>query len=242
MKIGEPVKLAIFDIDGTIFRSSLVLELVRELVAMNIFPKVAGLEFEKDYQRWLDRKGSYETYIMRVVDVEMRYLNGKTVVDLQKAVKHVLDAQKDRVYRFTRDLITKLKRQGYYMMTISGSPQDIVRPFAQYLGFQTSFGVVLAQERGHYLGHLEKSDSIRNKDVVLQRYLSETSLHVNLADSVAVGDTEGDISIMEMVGRPIAFNPNRRLLEHARRRGWRIVVERKDAIYDLKKFTTVNVK
>jgi phosphoserine phosphatase len=41
------------------------------------------------------------------------------------------------------------------------------------------------------------------------------------------------VGFLELVRTPIAFNPNRSLFEVARRRGWPIVVERKDVIYNL---------
>jgi len=40
-----------------------------------------------------------------------------------------------------------------------------------------------------------------------------------------------------MMGSPIAFNPNRKLAEHARKKDWRIVVERKDVIYQINDFS-----
>ncbi|MEK9176835.1 MAG: hypothetical protein AAB923_00910, partial [Patescibacteria group bacterium] len=51
--------------------------------------------------------------------------------------------------------------------------------------------------------------------------------------SVAVGDTESEIPMLRLVERPIAFNPNRKLFAYAKRRGWEIVVERKDVVYEI---------
>jgi len=39
-----------------------------------------------------------------------------------------------------------------------------------------------------------------------------------------------------MVGQPIAFNPNSNLVKVAKRKGWRIVVERKDVVFDINSF------
>jgi phosphoserine phosphatase len=52
-----------------------------------------------------------------------------------------------------------------------------------------------------------------------------------------VGDTESDISILSAVGKPIAFNPNDKLAQHAKKKRWDIVVERKNVIYQLEKFS-----
>ena len=56
---------------------------------------------------------------------------------------------------------------------------------------------------------------------------------VSLEGSVGMGDTLSDVGFLELVGIPIAFNPNRDLFDVARERGWPIVVERKDVIYNL---------
>lgn len=62
-------KVAIFDIDGTIFRSSLLIELVEVLIELGLFHTKVRAEYEREKVRWLDRKGDYEVYIMAVVGV-----------------------------------------------------------------------------------------------------------------------------------------------------------------------------
>ncbi|MBI2055454.1 MAG: hypothetical protein HYT42_01035 [Candidatus Sungbacteria bacterium] len=48
-----------------------------------------------------------------------------------------------------------------------------------------------------------------------------------------MGDTESDVSFLKLVERPIAFNPSMKLYKYAKKRGWEVVVERKDVIYRL---------
>jgi len=55
-----------------------------------------------------------------------------------------------------------------------------------------------------------------------------------LDNSYGVGDTESDASFLKMVENPIAFNPNQNLKEIAEKNNWKIVVEKKDVIYDIK--------
>ena len=52
--------VAFFDIDGTVFRSSLLIELVERLLDSGIFPKEAREEFDELERYWRDREGSYE--------------------------------------------------------------------------------------------------------------------------------------------------------------------------------------
>jgi phosphoserine phosphatase len=39
--------------------------------------------------------------------------------------------------------------------------------------------------------------------------------------------------MMEMVKLPIALNPEKKLYEHAKQHGWKIVLERKNMFYEL---------
>jgi phosphoserine phosphatase len=57
--------------------------------------------------------------------------------------------------------------------------------------------------------------------------------NLTLRGSVGVGDTESDISFLKLVEKPICFNPNQTLYRAARRFGWRVVVERKDVVYEI---------
>jgi phosphoserine phosphatase len=52
-------------------------------------------------------------------------------------------------------------------------------------------------------------------------------------NSIAVGDTESDIPMMRLAADAIAFNPNQKLYRYAKKKGWKIIVERKDVIYEL---------
>jgi len=84
-------------------------------------------------------------------------------------------------------------------------------------------------DRGRYTGKLKYSYSVFDKRFLVQHVLEKYP--VTLKGSVGVGDTEGDISMLEMVDRPIAFNPSAGLYKVAKKRGWEVRVERKDVIY-----------
>jgi len=57
---------------------------------------------------------------------------------------------------------------------------------------------------------------------------------LTLEGSYGVGDTESDAKFLEIVENPIAFNPNHNLKEIAEEKGWMIVVEKKDVVYNIK--------
>lgn len=239
-KNSKKRKLAIFDIDGTIFRSSLLIELINELVSDGVFPKKAKKEMEKDYLAWINRKGNYDSYIMQVVKIHLKYIGGCKRKDINKVVKKVISWQKDRVYRFTRDLIKKLKKENYFLVAISGSPGYVVADFSKYLGFDISYGSVYEIKNGVFTGGVENKDTIENKKKVLEDFIKQASFEVDLKKSIGVGDTDSDIPFLKMVGIPIAFNPNRTFVQYAKKKKWKVVVERKDTIYEIKDFSLKN--
>ncbi|HLC99937.1 MAG TPA: HAD-IB family phosphatase [Patescibacteria group bacterium] len=228
-------KLAIFDIDGTIFRSSLVIQMVHRLVENGMFPKEANEEIEQDYLAWLNRKGTYEKYIWQVVKIHLKYIGGCSVKKVEHIADQLIRDQKDRVYRFTRSLIADLRTKNYFLLALSGSPDYIVSAFAQAYHFDGSFGSTYLTNNGVFTG---EGVSLKKQEV-LSVFLREKINEIDPKDWIAVGDTKDDIPTLETVGQPIALNPDQGLAEYAKKKGWRIVVERKDVIYDMRAFDFV---
>lgn len=228
----SPRPVAAFDIDGTVFRSSLLIELVERLIQKGIFPAEVRKEYEDAERDWRDRTGDYEPFARKVVGVFAKYAKGAPYGEVADAAGEVIEEKKARTYRYTRDLIADLKRRGYYLLAISHSPKFIVDGFAYELGFHKSYGTFYATgATNRFTGEIEDEHIIMNKAAILSRAVEKEGLA--LKNSVGVGDTESDITMLSLVDRPIAFNPNRALYRYAKKHGWEIVVERKDVIYEV---------
>ncbi|MDO8664628.1 MAG: HAD family phosphatase [Candidatus Liptonbacteria bacterium] len=226
-------KVAVFDIDGTVFRSSLLIELVETLIQNGIFSLNARKEYAKEYEQWLDRKDSYEKYINAVIGVFDKNIKGLREKDLESAVKKIISSRRNRLYRYTRNLIADLKKKDYYLLAISHSPMYVVGRFARKLGFDKVYGLLLETDvKKHLTGKHIYKDLILDKAKILERAVEKENL--TLKGSVGVGDTESDISFLKMVDNPICFNPNSALYRVAKKNGWHIVAERKDVIYKIK--------
>lgn len=226
-------KVAIFDIDGTIFRSSLLIELVEVLIERGTFPLLVRKEYEQEKIRWLDRKGDYEAYIMAVVEVFMRHIKGVSYTEFMAVAKIVVDRYRNRTYLFTEKLIQDLKKKNYYLLAVSQSPKGVLDLFCKELGFDKVYGRFYELDSTDcFTGRIEDEHIISNKAVVVRRAIEKEEL--TLEGSVGVGDTEGDVGFLELVERPICFNPNLKLWEHAKRNGWEVFVERKDVVYELR--------
>lgn len=233
-------KIAIFDIDGTIFRKNLAFELINELSWMNCFPRNVRNELVQHYTSWLEHKGTYEQYRQALVALYEKHIKGCKKEDVEKASKIVISFHQDRTYVFTENLIKKLRADGYHIIAISGSPIEIVKEYnRRHLHFDAVFGSVYDMtEKGIYTGGTDYEPS-RHKGSVLKQYVYEHKL--TLDDSYGVGDTESDADFLNVVANPIAFNPNENLRTIALEKKWRIVVEKKDVIYDMATCSIVTI-
>ena len=225
-------KVAVFDVDGTIFRSSLLIQLVEELIAGGAFPEDTRRVYEQDQRRWLDREGDYEEYINAVVTAFRKHIKGVHYSALANAAEEMVARQWKRTYRYTRALLPQLKEKGYFLLAVSHSPKTVLDEFCPKLGFDKSYGIVYdIGPQDLFTGGVADEHLIYNKANVVKRAVEKENL--TLAHSIGVGDTESDISFLEMAARPICFNPNQKLYRYAKRMKWKVVVERKDVIYEL---------
>ena len=224
--------MAIFDVDGTIIRSSLFIELVEALITAGIFSAEIKKGYEKQYKKWIERKGSYEDYLNAMVLVFMENIKGVDYDSFAKISKKVAEENRNKVYRYTRDLVKKLNKQGYFLLAISQSPKGILDDFCKHLGFNKIYGRFY--ELGpsdRFTGNVTDLHLIANTANIVRRAVTKENL--TLKDSYGIGDTEGDIPMLELVENPICFNPNAKLYRYAKLNGWKVVVERKDVVYEI---------
>ena len=224
--------VAVFDVDGTIFRSSLLIELTEGLIEYGVISADAREQYRKERERWLDRTDSYEAYIEAVTRSFIEHIRGVHYADFDEVAAEVVRRYRGRVYRFTRDLITSLRHDGYFLLAVSQSPKGALDKFCDVMGFDKTYGrfYELGPE-DRFTGRVDDEHLISNKGRIVQRAVEKELLTFDI--SYGIGDTEDDVPFLELVDHPICFNPNSELYRHAKVNQWRVVVERKDVIYEI---------
>lgn len=229
-KTNKP--FAVFDIDGTLIRWQLYHAIVNQLAK-------SGHVSEQDYaairtsrMQWKKRthEQSYKDYEKTVVTAFHNAIKTIDYAIYNAAVDEVLSEHKEQVYTFTRDLIASLKQNDYVLLAISGSQYEIVQKLAEFYGFDDAVGNQYTRANNSFTG--THAHTVERKREVLEGLIAQHQL--TSGGSVAVGDSESDIPLLEAVDQPIAFNPTKGLMKQARSKRWRIVVERKNTVYDLR--------
>jgi HAD superfamily hydrolase (TIGR01490 family) len=223
--------LAVFDIDGTIFRKNLQFELLNGLAYEGIFSMKTKDFLVERYRKWLNNKDSYEVYRDALITHYKKELKGKSKEKVVMVAKKVASFHHERIFLYAKEMIEQL-RKDYLLLAISGSPIEIVRKFNRYLKFDDVFGTVYEIDKHKKYTGREIFTPVHNKAKVLKRYVAEQG--ISLKKSIAIGDTESDIPMLKVVDKPIAFNPDVNLYEYAKKKKWEIFVERKDMVYKIK--------
>jgi HAD superfamily hydrolase (TIGR01490 family) len=222
---------AVFDIDGTVIRWQLYHAMVYALLRQGFIDPQQYEVVRIARMNWKRRVDgdSFQDYEQELVGVFDQALKGLPVNMLELAAQTVFSEYKDQVYAYTRDMIYDLKAKDYKTFVISGSPSLIVKKLADYYKFDDYAATDYPEKNGYFTG--EQKLSIGRKGELLQKLINKHGLET--VDSIGVGDSEGDIAMLEMCDRPIAFNPSKGLFEYAQKHKWEIVVERKNVIYNM---------
>lgn len=224
-------KFAAFDIDGTLIRWQLYHAVVDKLAQKGLLGDTAYEELHKARMVWKRREhpGAFHDYEMKLVRTYEQALPTLTGKEFDEAVEKVALEYKTQVYTYTRDLAKRLKDDGYVLIAISGSHEELVEHVAKQFDFDYWIGTQYKRENGKFTGKVELGN--RNKNETLLALAKHYKLTMD--GSYAVGDSRSDAAMLEIVENPIAFNPDQELLQIATKKQWPIVIERKNVIYKL---------
>jgi len=208
---------------------------IEMMVMMGLFPSIVLDRARPSFDAYRNRDGAFETFIRAIVAAysdELR-MRGIRVSDAVHVAERVVKTHGLQTYVFTRELARAAAECGYRRSFISGAPKIVVDPFARLHGFDPSlcYGTVHPQEDGFFTGQ-QAVTWFDRKGQALDELRAEHRL--DLRRSVAIGDTESDIPMLERVGYPLCMCPNSALLAVAVERRWPVIIERKDVIYVLR--------
>jgi HAD superfamily hydrolase (TIGR01490 family) len=224
---------AVFDIDGTLLRWQLYHAILDALNKAGYIKPEAYASVRAARMIWKQRsaENSYVDYEHAVVEAFDETAKAISYDQFVGAVESVINEYKSQVYTYTRDLIRSLKEQNYLLFAISASQIQAVELLAKHYGFDDFGGSVYEVKNGHFTG--QKEILMRDKKPLYLQQLIEKH-GATKQGSIGVGDSDSDIPMLSAVEQPIAFNPNKQLFEHASTLGWKIVVERKNMVYELR--------
>jgi HAD superfamily phosphoserine phosphatase-like hydrolase len=118
--------------------------------------------------------------------------------------------------------LEKHKKEGYYTMLVSGAYEPLLNSVTEDVTFDCIIGSSIPYEDEK----LRKNAAINyiygeRKTEFITNHLS--NMKVDWKNSFAYGDSYTDLNVLELVGNPVAVNPEPRLLEIANHKKWEVI-------------------
>ncbi|EFV35353.1 HAD-superfamily subfamily IB hydrolase [Gemella morbillorum M424] len=229
---------AFFDIDGTLYRDSLMTEHFKKLIKYEAVDERYWINGVKEtYINWDKRFEDYDNYLF---DVSKAYVDAITGLDkkyIDFATEQVIKLKADRVYKYTRSVIEKHKKEGHLIIFISGSPDFLVEAMGKKHHAFLAIGSTYIMKNNKFTGEVIPMWDSDSKNKMINELVNK--YNIDLDQSFAYGDTNGDYNMLRRVGNPVAMNPSHELLNKIKdneelSKKVTILIERKDVIYKSK--------
>jgi HAD superfamily hydrolase (TIGR01490 family) len=166
--------------------------------------------------------GAGEQKLARIRESVLRLTRGWEQARVQQIVRETLEeVVEPLIYAEAAELIGEHRAAGRKVLIVSASPAEIVEPLAEYLGVDRAIASrAQVGDDGRYTGEMAFYAYGPFKAEAMVAVAEAEG--IDLGASYAYSDSYTDAPMLEVVGHPVAVNPDRVLLKLARQRGWEV--------------------
>ncbi len=219
-RTGRRDVLAVFDVDGTLVETNVVEYFFwMRLRAQPVEEWPAFMaKMARESPRWLYLERRSRAEFQRSFYREYDGLDHEV---MKRLGREALDAVTlRRIYPEGMRRIREHKRAGHRVLLLTGALDVVVEPLAELLDVEVDCAHLLVRD-GRMTGDLQSPPPAGEaRGALLEEYASRNG--VTLSESFAYADSLSDLPMLELVGTPVAVNPDARLSQVAGQRGWRI--------------------
>ncbi len=212
-------KIALFDIDKTIYEGYIIFPLADYFLKNNIINQSCIKKIYNNLDLYKKGEINYESTVASLNNNFAEGLKGILLSSVLEQTESFLAKEKDRgaFFSYLEPTINILRKKAYDIYFATGEPQFV--GFATTKLFNVSGFVSLEFEtKGDFFtGKVKKMLSFREEKLksikgILKGY--------DLKKSFAFGDSEGDIEMLNFVEKAVCINPTDGLKKVASEKGW----------------------
>jgi HAD superfamily hydrolase (TIGR01490 family) len=168
-------------------------------------------------------KGSTDADTHALRDRISASMAGTRVRDLERLGADVLAGVLPRIYPQMLALAHEHQDAGREVYIVTAASQELAQMLARVLALDGAIGSQFSAARdGVYTGEPVGLFIYRSEKALAIQQLAVRE-NIDLSESYAYSDSESDLPMLEVVGHPVAVNPDRALARVARERGWQIL-------------------
>src|SRR5438874_5605449 len=215
------VEAAFFDLDKTIISKSSSLALTRPMYRAGLVSRSQLLKGAYAQLVYL-LLGADDQKMDRAKEGMLALIKGWDRGQVEEIIGGALSELIDPyIYLEALDLMDLHRALGRKVFIVSSSGEEIVTPLADHLGAVEVIATrAKIDDEGRYTGELEFYCYGENKAAAIREIAEREG--IDLSGSYAYSDSITDLPMLELVGHPVAVNPDRDLRREAEKRGWQI--------------------
>jgi HAD superfamily hydrolase (TIGR01490 family) len=218
----DPETAAFFDVDNTVMQGASMFHLARGLHQREFFTtrQLLSAAWKQAYFRLVGVEDP--DHVADTRTSALAFIEGHRVSELQQLSEEIFDeVMARRIWPGTRALAQLHLDQGQRVWLVTAAPVEIAGVIARRLGLTGALGTVSEHVDGVYTGRLVGELLHGPAKAVAVAALAERE-GLDLARCSAYSDSYNDLPMLDLVGDACAINPDARLRDHARARGWRV--------------------
>jgi HAD superfamily hydrolase (TIGR01490 family) len=211
---------AFFDLDKTVIAKSSTLAFGRPFYRGGLVNRRAVLKSSFAQFVYL-LQGADEDSMDKMRDYLKALCAGWPVETVNAIVAETLHELIDpMVYAEAVALFDKHHADGLDVVLVSSSGEEVVGPIGEMLGVDHVIATRMVVEDGRYTGDIAFYAYGEGKAVAVRELAQERGY--DLERCWAYSDSVTDRPLLELVGNPVAVNPDKALRRHASQHGWRL--------------------
>lgn len=209
---------AFFDLDRTLLRRSSTLALAPAFRRHGVITRTQVAKAAL-WQLLFVFRGTSKERVRSASEDGLMLLRGYTPARMQSLVAESLEpVLLPLVYDEPLRLLEHHRERGEPSYIVSAALQEVVGAIAADLGFDGALGTICEVENGAYTGRSVRSLHGEKKAAAVRELAAAEG--IDLATSTAYSDSHTDLPFLEVVGNPVAVNPDRELRRIAATLGW----------------------
>jgi HAD superfamily hydrolase (TIGR01490 family) len=170
--------------------------------------------------------GAYLQYKVGLLDIRswtkgmMLQFKGQSAATLEaEARAWVAESVVGTVYPEADRIVREHRDRGHIVAIVSGATRFVAQPIAEHLGIEHLLYTRLEEEGGVFTGRVVEPICFEEGKIYwLQQFIEEQ--RIDLAKSWFYTDSITDLPLLDIVGHPVATNPDPMLYRTAVRRRW----------------------
>ncbi|TDD41188.1 HAD-IB family hydrolase [Saccharopolyspora elongata] len=213
---------AFFDVDNTMMMGASLFHFARGLAARKFLTAtdLAGFAWQQLKFRVGGRENPQDMQASR--EQALSFVAGRKVSELVELSEEIYDElMADRIWAGTRALAQMHLDAGQRVWLVTATPVELAQIIARRLGLTGALGTVAESSDGVYTGRLV-GEMLHGRAKAHAVRAMAASEGLDLRRCTAYSDSANDIPMLSAVGTAVAVNPDQRLRDIARARGWEV--------------------